>query len=233
MVLHGAWWTLSLRRDFQSSEHLPSSGKTFLKNLILLIRGLSFVFRWWCCSTRFCLASAELPLAAVWESALFHPPPLVSVVSLVPYCHCLCCQGHWGLAALVFTWGLCIQGPIFFPVTMVGEWSREPGHRFLSCVTQVVRSAGVAVSGVEARVAGTFETGGIELQDPPTTAVQCPMATGTTVARRLEPFACPPLTLPGSLELGAQLLQQGVQNRRHSLCCPLALPSLWVQPTHL
>jgi len=109
---------------------------------------------------------------------------------------------------------------------MVGEWSREPGHRFLSCVTQVVRSAGVALSGIEARVAGIFETGGIELQDPPTTAVQCPMAMGTTVARRLEPFARPPLTLPGSLELGAQLLQQGVQNHRHGLCCPLALPSL-------
>ena len=69
---------------------------------------------------------------------------------------------------------------------MVEEWSREPGHRILSYVTQVVRSAGVAtVSGVEARVAGTFETGGIELQDPPTTAIQCSMAMGTTVARRL------------------------------------------------
>ena len=119
-----------------------------------------------------------------------------------------------------------MQGPVSFPITTVGEgeWSREPGPEVsLLCDSGCQRTGVATVSEVEARV-GTFETGGIELQDPHITAVL--MALDTTVAGRLEPFACPPLMLPGSLELGAQLLQQGVQNPRHSLCCPLALPSL-------
>ena len=76
-------------------------------------------------------------------------------------------------------------------------------------MTQVVRSTGVAtVSEVEARV-GTFETGGIELQDPHITAVQYLMAMDTTVAGRPEPFALPPLMLPGSLELGLSCCSRG------------------------
>lgn len=116
-----------------------------------------------------------------------------------------------------------MQGPVFFPITMVGEgeWSREPGPQVSLWCDSGCQCTGVAtVSEVEARVAGTFETGGIELQDPHITAAQCLMAMDTTVAGRPEPFARPPLMLPGSLELGVQLLQQGIQNPRHSLCCP-------------
>lgn len=69
-----------------------------------------------------------------------------------------------------------MQGPVFLPITTVGEgeWSREPGSQVSLLCDSGCQCTGVAtVSGVEARVAGTFETGGIELQDPHIAAVQC------------------------------------------------------------